>query len=198
VQRNSSTTPPAPPAAATSSAPESAVAPSPAPVAVTTERELAPLPASSDPVTFARASARAVFEWDTTVPVDLAEYKGRLLVVADPTGEQSPGLVADLAAYLPSVEAWEHLRQYDTRQWLQITRAYIPDAWTEAIAADPDVVAPGTHAVTVTGVRHRVGVWDGQPVAARFDVAFTVFVVCEPTYPSCHLLRLTRLDKPLR
>jgi len=25
-----------------------------------------------------------------------------------------------------------------------------------------------------------------------------VFVVCAPTYPTCHLLRLSQLDNPLR
>ena len=28
--------------------------------------------------------------------------------------------------------------------------------------------------------------------------AFTVFVVCEPAYDTCHLLRLSELDNPLR
>jgi hypothetical protein len=29
-------------------------------------------------------------------------------------------------------------------------------------------------------------------------VEFTVFVVCAPTYDTCHLLRLSQLDNPLR
>lgn len=173
-------------------------APASGAVALTGAGELVPLPASSDPVAFARTVAEAVFAWDTTVAASLAEYKGRLLVVADPTGEESPGLVVDLAAYLPDAAVWEHLRQYETRQWLAVTDAYTPHAWTQAITTDPDLVASGTYAVTVTGVRHRAGIWDGEPVADQDEVAFTVFVVCSPTYPTCHLLRLTQLDKPLR
>ncbi|WP_262852275.1 ParB N-terminal domain-containing protein [Mumia quercus] len=37
----------------------------------------------------------------------------------------------------------------------------------------------------------------GEPVASEHTVAFTVFIVCGPSYPECHLLRLSLLDKPL-
>lgn len=195
MERRSMTTPSEPAASSARTPPPSASAPR---GELTADGELAPLTASSDPVEFARTIAEAIFAWDTTVPVALAEYKGRLLVVADPTGAESPGLVSDLAAYLPSATAWEHLRQYKTRQWLTVSTAYVPAAWTEAITADPGVVAPGTYAVTVTGVRQRAGVSDEKAVASQDDVAFTVFVVCTPTYPTCYLLRLTQLDKPLR
>lgn len=165
---------------------------------VSPDGDLVPLPASADPVAFASSAARALFAWDTTAPVSPAEYKGRLLEVADPTGQESPGLVADLATYLPSPAAWDFLRDYDTRQWLQIRTAAVPDSWTRTIARTPDVVAPGTFAVTIDGVRHRAGVWDGAPVATASDIALTVFVVCAPTYPTCSLLRLTQPDRPLR
>ncbi|MGO1316494.1 MAG: hypothetical protein ACTMIR_05615 [Cellulomonadaceae bacterium] len=196
IQRGSTSTPLEPDTPTALDAPQSA--PASGVVALTGAGELVPLAPSSDPVAFARTVAEAVFAWDTTVAASLAAYKGRLLVVADPTGEESPGLVVDLAAYLPDAAVWEHLRQYETRQWLTVTDAYIPPAWTQAITTDPDLVAPGTFAVTVTGVRHRAGTWDGEPVTSQDDVAFTVFVVCSPTYPTCHLLRLTQLDKPLR
>lgn len=52
--------------------------------------------------------------------------------------------------------------------------------------------------MTVTGVRHRAGTWEGREVAEEFDVAFTAILVCGPTYPQCYLLRLSRLDEPLR
>ena len=60
------------------------------------------LAAESDPETFARRVAEALFAWDTatiTTPADLTE---RLVAVADPTGESSAGLVADIANYLPT------------------------------------------------------------------------------------------------
>ncbi|WP_324654061.1 hypothetical protein [Georgenia sp. H159] len=175
----------------------------PDPVATATPAALAPpgLPpiiATANPVTFATAVSRALFDWDTTGRHTLADHKGRLLVVADPSGVESPGLVADLGAYLPTVQTWDFLAKYETRQWIQVTDTRVPGQWQDAVTAAGDGLTPGTTAVTVTGVRHRVGTWEGHEVAERFDVAFTAFIVCGPTYPQCYLLRLSRLDEPLR
>ena len=84
---------------------------------------------------------------------------------------------------------------------------YQGETWTfarffaeaDAVAqAQPGQIAPGTTAVTIEGTRHRSGVWNGQPVTSEHPVSFTVFVVCPPTYPTCHVLRLSQLDNPLR
>lgn len=152
----------------------------------------------ADPESFARLVAHAIFDWDTAFAVPLADYTSRVVVVADPTGESSPGLVADVAAYLPTATAWSQLRTYATRQWLAINTAKVPSLWSQAeVEAGPDGLLPGTTAFTITGVRHRAGVWEGNPVTSKHDVAFTVFIVCAPSYPECHLLRLSRLDEPL-
>ena len=50
----------------------------------------------------------------------------------------------------------------------------------------------------IEGTRHRTGTWSGEPVTSAHPVAFTVFVVCAPTYDTCYLLRLSQLDNPLR
>jgi hypothetical protein len=159
---------------------------------------LTPVVPGSDPETFARRVAEALFAWDTatiTTPTELTE---RLVAVADPTGESSAGLVADVANYLPTLDAWAELRRYETRQWIEITSTGVPSLWPTAIQqAGPDGLLPGTKAYTIDGVRHRSGIWEGQPVSTTHDVAFTVFVVCGPSYPQCHLLRLSRLDEPL-
>lgn len=146
---------------------------------------------------FAERVAEALFAWDTqtmTTPTTTTEL---LVAVADPTGESSAGLVADVANYLPSDAMWIELRKYETRQWLEVTSTEVPDLWGTALDQAGDELAPGTSAVTVRGVRHRSGVWEGDAVASEHEVAFTVFMVCEPTYPECHLLRLSRLDDPL-
>lgn len=152
---------------------------------------------TADPRRFARAVAAALFDWDTTT--DQPEHlTGRLLAVADPTGQESPGLVADLRGYLPSPQAWDLLRGHETRQRLDIDAVAVPAAWATALEQAPaGALAPGTTAYTITGTRHRAGTWTGQPVTAARPVAFTVFVVCAPTYDRCHLLRLSRLDEPL-
>lgn len=95
----------------------------------------APIVATADPVTFASAVAHALFDWDTTGPHTLADHKGRLLAVADPSGVESPGLVADLGAYLPTVHTWDFLAQYETRQWIEVTDARVPGQWQDAVTA---------------------------------------------------------------
>ena len=154
--------------------------------------------AGSDPETFARRVAEALFAWDTATPTTPADLTERLVAVADPTGESSAGLVADIANYLPTLHAWAELRRYGTRQWIEITSTEVPSLWATAVEqAGPDGLLPGTKAYTINGVRHRSGIWEGEAVRTAHDVAFTVFVVCGPSYPECHLLRLSRLDAPL-
>lgn len=168
------------------------------PVPTTTLR-LPVVRTSADPVTFARNVATALFEWDTASGFMPLDYTSVILDVGDPTGQEQAGLASDIAAYLPSRDAWIDLRHYATTQHLTIDTTYIPDAWATAVEqAHPGQLAEGTVAVTIEGTRHREGLWNDEPVTSEHGVAFTVFVVCAPTYDTCHLLRLSQLDNPLR
>lgn len=156
-------------------------------------------PRSADPERFARAIAKALFAWDTTSGFMPLDYASVLLGVGDPSGAEQAGLAADLAAYLPSRAAWLDLREYATRQRLTISRAFIPAEWASAVAqARPGQLADGTVAYTIEGVRRRSGVWNDEPATSTHVVAFTLFIVCAPTYEFCRLLRLSQLDNPLR
>ncbi len=159
--------------------------------------ELPTLPPISDPESFARQVAEALFAWDTATIVSRTDHIEQLVAVADPTGESTPGLVSDLDNYLPTEDAWAELAKYETRQWILIDSVTTPTRWAEAQAHAGDELLPGTTALTIRGTRHRAGVWEGDPVSSEHDVAFTVFAGCAPSYPECHLLRLSMLDKPL-
>lgn len=191
--RNSTATDPDPePSSATTAPPTSAPSPPQPP-------QVQAVPRSADPETFAQGVASTLFAWDTASGLWPLDYTSAILAVGDPSGDEQAGLASDLAVYLPTRDAWIELRQYATRQHLTIEAAYVPDAWGDAVAqAQPVQLAAGTAAVTIEGTRHRAGVWNGQPVTSEHPVAFTVFVVCAPTYPTCHLLRLSQLDNPLR
>ncbi|MFO6453389.1 MULTISPECIES: hypothetical protein [unclassified Aeromicrobium] len=152
----------------------------------------------TDPTQFAREVAVAIFAWDTRTASGPEELIEPFLKVADPTGESSPGLVSDLTGYLPTHHAWADLRRYETRQRLDVTTVITPKLWATAIVQADGELAPGTAAFTVEGTRRRSGMWERRLVTSEHDVAFTVFVVCAPTYPTCHLLRLSRLDDPLQ
>ena len=157
------------------------------------------VPRSADPVTFAEGVATTLFAWDTALGLWPLDYTSAILAVGDPSGDEQAGLASDISTYLPNRDAWIELRQYATTQHLIIDTSLVPDAWADAVAqAQPGQIAPGTTAVTIEGTRHRSGVWNAQPVASEHPVAFTVFVVCAPTYPTCHVLRLSQLDNPLR
>ena len=168
------------------------------PVPTTTPR-LPVVQASDDPETFARNVATVLFGWDTASGFMPLDYTSVILDVGDPTGQEQAGLASDIAAYLPSRDAWLELRQYATAQHLTIDNTFVPDAWAPAVEqAQPGQLAEGTVAVTIEGTRHREGLWNDEPVTSEHSVAFTVFVVCGPTYDTCHLLRLSQLDNPLQ
>lgn len=161
------------------------------------EATLPELPPVTDPEEFAQLVAHAIFDWDTNALAPRAAYLERIATIADPTGESSPGLISDVDAYLPPETTWIELRAFETRQWIEIESAQVPSKWSIALEQAGTALAPGTTAYTITGIRHRDGVWDGQPVASQHDVSFTVFIVCAPTYDRCRLLRLSLLDEPL-
>ncbi|MGO1665159.1 hypothetical protein [Candidatus Corynebacterium faecigallinarum] len=160
--------------------------------------DLPGLPVTSDPLRYARAVAAAVFTWDTGARFTPLDYTAVVLAGADPSGEESAGLAADVALYLPTSQVWRQLTDYATAQSLTIESAYIPDTWADVLAASDDRIIPGTVAVTIEGSRHRTGTWNDEPVTSEHSVAFTVFVICEPAYSQCHVLRLSELDNPLR
>ncbi|WP_114907004.1 hypothetical protein [Ornithinimicrobium murale] len=165
----------------------------------TTTPRLPVVRASADPETFARNVATALFEWDTGSGFMPLDYTSVVLEVGDPSGAEQAGLASDIAAYLPTREAWIELRQYATTQHLTIEDAFVPEAWSTALEqARPGQLAEGTVAYTIEGTRHREGLWNDEHVTSEHPVSFTVFVVCGPTYETCHLLRLSQLDNPLR
>ncbi|WP_141013073.1 hypothetical protein [Nocardioides sambongensis] len=170
----------------------------PAPVEEATRATRLPaLRPTSDPESFARQVAEALFAWDTATLVGRDDHIEQLIRLGDPTGESTVGLLADLGNYLPTRDAWVELTKYATRQWLSLDTVSIPTKWAEAQAQAGDALLPGTTAYTIHGTRHRTGVWAGEPVSSEHAVAFTVFIVCGPSYPKCHLLRISELDNPL-
>ncbi|MCI1978269.1 MAG: hypothetical protein LKJ44_00910 [Bifidobacteriaceae bacterium] len=154
---------------------------------------------SSDPDVFARNLATTLFTWDTNSGLWPLDYTAAILAVGDPSGVEQAGLASDVANYLPLREQWIELRKHATRQSLTINRTDVPDAWAQAVEqAAPGQIPSGATAITIEGTRHRSGDWDGRPVSEDFPVSFTVFVACQPGADSCHVLRLSQLDNPLK
>lgn len=154
---------------------------------------------STDPDMFARNLTQTLFTWDTTVGLWPLDYSAVILAVGDPSGTEQAGLASDLTNYLPSRQQWVELRKHSTSQTLTIDNAYVPDAWAGAVEqAAPGQIPAGATAITVEGTRHRSGTWEGHPVADDSSVSFTVFLACPKEAQSCHVLRLSGLNNPLK
>lgn len=184
--------------APTSTGPSASTASTPTSSATTSIRLPAPVVESSNPATFARSAAMVLFDWDTTVGYQPADIAQAVVVAGDPTGVET-GLASDVRTYLPTNYDWNDLRTYQTKQWLTINRAYVPHGWAAAVAqAQPGQLRPGTVAYTIIGTRHRSGIWLTQPVSTTHPVAFTMIITCRPTFSTCKLLRIGKLNSPLK
>ncbi|MFB7251221.1 hypothetical protein [Microbacterium sp. NPDC056234] len=171
---------------------------SPAPATVTPSATTAPIPETGSAREFARAVAATLFDWDTMSRTGRDEIIDQLLAVADPSGYETNGLYSDLQGYLPTNEQWQQLREYETRQGLDINTLTVPDEWDDIVADPANELAEGTMAITVDGTRVREGSWHGQDSTKTTTVAFTMFLACPPATESCALLRLSMLGNPLR
>ncbi len=156
------------------------------------------LPRTDDPIEYAHAVAASLFDWDTSAGFLPTDYAAAVLADADPSGEETPGLLDDAATYLPTIEQWLDLGAMEVVQTIEIKDAYVPDSWAAAVEQAHGHLRPGTTAVTVTGTRHRTGIWNGETAKSSYPVSFTVFVACKPSFDQCHVLRLSQLDNPLR
>ncbi|WP_182355147.1 hypothetical protein [Flaviflexus huanghaiensis] len=162
------------------------------------EAKLPRLARTNDPEVYVRSVAEALFTWDTFTLLTPSDHRAVLIEDADPSGTETPGLIADLDGYFPSASTWRDLAEYRTRQSIDIDRIFIPAQWDEAVTASSRQITEGTYAYTVEGTRIREGVWYDDPVNSAHAAAFTVFISCKPVFDRCHLLRLSELDNPLR
>jgi hypothetical protein len=155
------------------------------------------LPKTDNPVTYAKAVAAALFDWSTTTGYAPSDYTSPVLADADPSGEEIARLISDVASYEPTTDQWTQLATMKVVQHLTITSAVAPSLWPQALAEARGQLRAGTTAITITGVRHRTGVWYGQAASTTDPVSFTIFEACSPSWPDCHTLRLSQLNDPL-
>jgi len=158
----------------------------------------AALPHTNDPIAYARAVAAALFDWDTAAGFLPADYQAPVLADADPSGEETPGLITDVTTYMPTVDQWLDLGAMNVTQTLTIRSAAVPASWATAVAQAHGELRPGTIAVTIEGTRQRTGIWNGETSSTFSPVSFTAFIACAPTFDRCRVLRLSQLDNPLR
>lgn len=140
----------------------------------------------------ARDVARIALTWDTVNGPDLTTVRGELLALADPTGKETPGLLADLDTYLPTSNSWRYLESLGARQQIDLEQVTVPAEWTSRAAGRPDLAE--TYAVNIEGTRQREATAAGLTDRTSRPVRFTVFVRCPDDGP-CALVRLGRLGE---
>lgn len=156
------------------------------------------LPHTDDAITYARSVAQSLFTWDTASGYLPSDYESPVLADADPSGEETAGLITDVATYLPTTDQWLDLATMKVAQTIEITSAVVPTDWQSVTNQSHGELRPGTSAVTITGIRHRTGDWNGRPATMTAPVAFTAFIACEPSFDRCHILRLSQPGDPLK
>src|SRR5579875_1481815 len=115
------------------------------------------LPQTDNPVTYAKAVAAALFDWNTTSGYTPSDYTSPVLADADPSGEEMAGLIGDVTSYEPTTAEWTELATMKVIERLAITSAKVPSLWPEALAQARGQLRPGTTAITITGTLHRTG-----------------------------------------
>lgn len=156
------------------------------------------LPKTDRATVYAKALARALFDWDITSGLSPSDYTAPVLADADPSGEETSGLISDVASYEPTTEQWQQLAGLNVAQHLDITSAVVPSVWPQAVAQARGQLRPGTTAITITGTRRRSGIWYGHHAVTSEPVSFTAFLACTPAFSRCHTLRLSELNDPLK
>lgn len=143
----------------------------------------------------AHALAARAFDWDSGSQ-SRQDVIRRVVAVADPSGVETPGLLADLDDYLPDADVWRQLAVYRTRQTLTGIKLTVPRSWATTVHAR---LGAGTAAFTVLATRTRSGVVSSRRVTSSDRVEFTMFLRCPPSRSGgeYRLLRLSQLGHPL-
>lgn len=157
-----------------------------------------PPPAGDGPVAYATWLATALMTWDTRQTTSPDAHAAAVVQTGDPPDGEAAGFAADVAALLPTPAQWTALAQLDVTQQLTVQRAWIPQQWRTAAAADSGDLPAGTTAVNIQATRLRTGSWGGQPETSQTPVVMTVFVTCPPGGERCQGLRLSAPGRALQ
>ena len=153
---------------------EPSAGPSTTPSAPTTNPVAAP-PHTSDPITYAKAFAQALWTYDTRTtsqPQQLAGLRAWL------TSESTYADPAAIASQVPDPTLWDEMRGNGQFATGKVDDAHLPTAFTQAVAADPtQLTVAYIYAVTVTGSQSIT--WND---GGRGDEqqAITLAVQCRP------------------
>ncbi|MEU7510652.1 hypothetical protein AB0B13_01385 [Streptomyces sp. NPDC042898] len=164
-----------------SSAPSSstAVSPSGPPVSIARPRALPVPPRTTDPISFGKAAAAALWSYDTRA-YSQAELRGALHAWLSSEAKHADAASVDRG--IPSPVLWKEMaanRQFATAT---VNEGHFPNAFTRALQEDPGAITQAyIYAVTISGKQSIV--WKGSPAGGAESRVTTLAVQCRPNQP---------------
>lgn len=132
-------------------------------------------PHTSDPVTFAKAAAEALWTYDTR-HASRAEHLSGL--TAWMTGEKSYRDWKSVYGQVPGKALWSRLHDNRQRATAPVDEGHLPEVFKTAVAQDPDAITQAyVYAVTVTGKQSISWKKGGSGAEPR---SMTLAVQCRP------------------
>ncbi|MFD7130564.1 hypothetical protein [Streptomyces sp. NPDC059894] len=136
-------------------------------------------PKTSDPITFGKAAAAALWSYDTRAysRTELRQaLRGWLTTEAKYT---DPGSVDEV---VPSAVLWKEMAANGQFATAKVNEGHFPDAFTQALQEDPGAITQAyVYAVTVSGKQSIA--WKGSPAGGTESRATTLAVQCRPDHP---------------
>ncbi|MFI1979263.1 hypothetical protein [Streptomyces wedmorensis] len=156
----------------------SAVSPSGPPTVTTRPRALPVPPKTTDPITFGKAAAAALWSYDTRA---YPQAELRRALHAWLTSEAKYADAASVDRGIPSPVLWKEMAANGQFATAKVYEGHFPNAFTRALQEDPGAITQAyIYAVTVSG--KQTIAWKGSPGGAESRSA-TLAVQCRPHQP---------------
>jgi hypothetical protein len=136
-------------------------------------------PRTSDPLSFAKAAAAALWSYDTrsvSQPEHLAGLRRWM------TKEKQYADVASVLDQVPDRSLWQQMASQDQYAVGEATGARFPAAFTQALQADPGAITQ-VYAYAVTVYGRQTIAWKGAEKGGAEPRAVTLAVQCRPDRP---------------
>ncbi|WP_370410817.1 hypothetical protein [Streptomyces fradiae] len=170
---------PAPPQPSSSPSSSSAPSPSGPPTVTPRPRALPVPPRTTEPISFGKAAAAALWSYDTRA---YSQAELRRALRAWLTAEVKYADAASVDRGIPSAVLWKEMAANGQFATATVNEGHFPNAFTRALQEDPGAITTAyIYAVTVSG--KQTIAWKGSPAGGAESRSTTLAVQCRPNQP---------------
>ncbi|MEU4658772.1 hypothetical protein AB0G32_33380 [Streptomyces sp. NPDC023723] len=145
----------------------------------TGSRALPVPPKTSDPITFGKAAAAALWSYDTRA---YSRTELRQALRGWLTTEAKYADADSVEEVVPSAVLWKEMAANGQFATAKVNEGHFPDAFTQALQEDPGAITQAyVYAVTVSGKQSIA--WKGSPAGGAESRTTTLAVQCRPDHP---------------